>query len=168
MSNGVVTLIRGGKNGTYGHVSCIRGKGGGGYGHVSYIHGRNTNLEVGKVTHIRGSALVDTVTAFAGGDASVDPYTIVELDGISTGDVATAVWTQISGTTVTLVGTGANVVFRAPAARATSLAVFRFTVTSTAGSTAFDDTQIQFYGHGGPYKWNGSALVPIPPDTLGQ
>jgi len=85
--------------------------------------------------------------ANAGADqASVEPWATVTLDGSAStdpdGTVTAWAWRQISGTTVTLTGTGATRTFQAPASMAGDYLVFGLTVTDDLAVTSAEDTTI--------------------------
>jgi hypothetical protein len=74
-----------------------------------------------------------TVTASAGNDQEVEPWgETVTLTGTDTGTVTTRTWTQVSGTTVTLSGSGASRTFSTPNGTiAGEDLVFRYTVNGS-------------------------------------
>lgn len=80
-------------------------------------------------------------TANAGADQSVQTGTLVTLNGSSSSDsdgtVASYTWTQVSGTSVTLSGSGATRTFT-PSSAGTY--VFGLTVTDDDGATSTQDT----------------------------
>jgi hypothetical protein len=66
--------------------------------------------------------------------------TLTGTDSDTDGTVASRSWSQISGTAVTLAGSGATRTFDAPAGPATL--VFRYSVTDNGGATSTDDVSI--------------------------
>ncbi len=83
-------------------------------------------------------------TANAGLDQSnIEPYTTISLVGTDSdtdGTVVTRTWRQISGTTVTLSGTGANRTYTAPGTLAGTTLVFGYKVTDDGGADSVEDT----------------------------
>ncbi len=81
--------------------------------------------------------------ANAGTDQIVDPSTIVTLSGSSSydsdGSIASYMWQQISGSTVTLNGSGAGRTFTAPAAEG-SVLQFSLVVVDNNGTSSSADT----------------------------
>lgn len=83
-------------------------------------------------------------TSGAGTDQSnLEPWATVTLTGTdadSDGTVVTRVWRQISGTTVTLTGTGTTRTYTAPATLAGATLVFGYQVTDDLGGVSVEDT----------------------------
>lgn len=83
--------------------------------------------------------------ANAGPDQTVEPWSTVTLTGTETdadSNVTTRAWTQVSGTAMTLAGTGATRTFTAPGTLAGITLTFRYTVTDSAAATGTDDVVI--------------------------
>jgi hypothetical protein len=85
-------------------------------------------------------------TANAGADqANVEPWTTVTLTGTdsdSDGTISTRTWTQLTGTSVTLSGSGASRTFEAPGLLAGATLTFRYSVTDNGGATTTDDVSV--------------------------
>lgn len=82
-------------------------------------------------------------TANAGVDQTVEPFTTVTLTGSGTdtdGTIASYAWTQTSGTTVTLAGSGNTRTFTSPASISGDTLVFSLIVTDDDGATSTADT----------------------------
>ena len=84
-------------------------------------------------------------SANAGPDqTNLEPWSTVTLTGAAStdadGTVASYAWRQISGTSVTLSGTGATRTYTAPATIAGDTQVFGLTVTDNLGATSTEDT----------------------------
>lgn len=83
-------------------------------------------------------------TANAGPDqADIEPYTTVSLSGTdsdSDGTVVTRTWRQISGTSVSLSGSGASRTYTAPGTIAGDTLVFGYKVTDNDGTDSLEDT----------------------------
>lgn len=82
-------------------------------------------------------------TANAGPDQTVDSFATVTLTGAASSDsdgaIASYAWSQVSGTAVTLSGSGATRTFTAPANSAGTSLVFGLTVTDNGGATSTQD-----------------------------
>ncbi len=85
-------------------------------------------------------------TANAGADQSVDEQTAVSLSGTasdSDGSVVSTVWSQVSGTPVTLNNASTLTAgFSAPTVKQTEILIFRLTVTDDEGGVTNDDINI--------------------------
>jgi len=84
-------------------------------------------------------------TADAGADqTNIEPFATVTLNGSastdSDGTISTYTWSQISGTSVTLSGSGASRTFTAPNTLSGDTLVFGLTVTDNGGLTSTQDT----------------------------
>lgn len=83
--------------------------------------------------------------ANAGADQTVEPWTTVTLTGTDTdteNNVTTRAWSQVSGTAVTLSGSGATITFPAPPSIAGSTLTFRYTATDSGSLSGTDDVVI--------------------------
>lgn len=109
----------------------------------------NTPMDLDSITFDPGSTaylgphanLNIPPTANAGtGENDVEPGTLLTLDGSASSDpdgsIVSYSWTQTSGSSVTINGTGAVRTFEAPATLAGSVLGFRLTVTDSGGGTA--------------------------------
>ena len=126
------------------------------------LNGTSVNLTVGTVLQVLNSTSVNQSTAIGAlnGPATAQPLDLVVLDASASVGTITSI-AQVSGTSVTLAGTGASRTFTAPAVFSstgvTSNLVFR--VTMSGGST--DDHTIILYPHG---EWvvapGGGSWIP--------
>lgn len=84
--------------------------------------------------------------ASAGADQTVAPAVAVTIDGSASFDtdgyIASAQWTQLGGTQVTMTPVGRSMNFSAPLTPVQQSLVFRLTVTDDRGATATDDVTI--------------------------
>lgn len=93
----------------------------------------------------------------------LEPFDTITLSGSGNGGGGTLTpsWSQISGTTVTLSGTGYNRTFTAPATTNGTTMVFRLTLNDSLGSPArTDDVSISVLSHDNWYK-DGSTMKPF-------
>lgn len=105
----------------------------------------NIKFDFTSATEYPPGSVNSAPTANAGPDqTSVEPYTTVTLTGAgssdSDGTIASYNWTQVSGTAVTLSGSGSDRTFTAPNNMSAQNLVFGLTVTDNLGSTSTQDT----------------------------
>ena len=119
---------------------------------VSYIGGASVTASAAQVAYIGGSASL--LVADAGPDQTVRPLDSVPL--VPVGQVGT--FTQVSGTSVTILGTPPLQSYVAPASLTGATLVFRLTVTD-GSLTATDDVTHTVLPH---QSWQvvAGALVP--------
>lgn len=102
-------------------------------------------VEVDDWTATDGASANIAPTANAGADQTAEPWAAVTLAGTdadSDGTISSRSWSQVSGTSVTLAGSGASRTFEAPATVAGGTLVFRYSVTDNAGATTTDDVAV--------------------------
>jgi hypothetical protein len=98
-----------------------------------------TSNLIGPVSNTNKSPIAD-----AGSDVvAIEPYTKQNLNGTDNdtdGTVITRTWRQLSGTSVSLVGTGANRTYDVPGTLAGETLVFGYTVTDDGGLSSLEST----------------------------
>lgn len=110
--------------------------------------------------------------ANAGTDQNVAELSTVALNGSGTdanNDTLTFAWTQVSGTTVTLINADtAQASFEAPAAAGgQEVLTFRLTVTDTSGATGSDEVRITVLEPGSVVTVSGVARYEFVPPNSG-
>lgn len=166
MSNGKVTLVRGGPTTqtlVYGMVTLIRGQCGGNFGAVTGVRGRSAPSWGGRVTSVRGRSVGSvTYPVSAGTAATFEPFAVAALTGSPDGvEVASWAWAQETGPAVTLVGTGPTKQFITPGTRAGTTCRFRVTATFTDTTTTTATVTHTIRGHGGPWTYNSGSIVAV-------
>lgn len=105
----------------------------------SFAYAHSTSVPMGPY-----SASNQLPTCNAGNDlADIEPWTsqtLVGTDNDPDGTVASRAWRQISGTTVTLSGTGSTRTYVAPGTLAGATLVFGYQVTDNQGGLSTEDT----------------------------
>ena len=115
----------------------------------------------GCLVTLKGAAAGVDPVADAGADqTNVEAFDLVTLSGSASGGNPgySYSWSQIAGDTVSLVGTGANRTFVAPAKLSSQTLTFRVTVTDSLGGTDTDDVNIGVIGHD-RFRRTGGAWV---------
>lgn len=120
---------------------------------------RSAYMALGDTATLLGPA-VTVATVFAGNDQlGVEPFTLVTLAStVVAGSVSNWAWTQLSGPSVSLSGSGASRTFIAPATTNTTTLVFQ----ATGDGTATDQVTVQVYPQLDWLKTTG-GLLPLRP-----
>jgi hypothetical protein len=129
-------------------------------GRVTHVAGRAKGLNKGRVTRVRGRTGAFTVEARPAND-TVLGLTRVELLVVAIdGPIPDSwTWTQLSGTAVTLAGSGPARQFEAPALLTTTNLVFQVVVGATGYSSVTVTITITVLPHAGLWQKVAGNLV---------